>query len=85
MQLSSGMGLLLKHSWLHKPDPPLPPPLCAQERERLTVASESAVRLRMKRNEASAKEQALASFLDRWKPKLMALLGPNLPPAARMR
>lgn len=49
------------------------------------MASESAVRLRMKRNEASAKEQAMASFLDRWKPKLMALLGPNLPPAARMR
>jgi len=57
----------------------------AQEREYLTVAGESAVRLRMKRSEASAKEQAMVSFLDRWRPKLTALMGPNLPPVAKMR
>jgi hypothetical protein len=39
----------------------------------------------MTRSEASAKEQAMVSFLDRWRPKLTALMGPNLPPVAKMR
>jgi hypothetical protein len=40
----------------------------------------------MRRQEMSVKEQALASFLDRWRPKLLSLIGGvTLPPEAKIR
>ena len=48
---------------------------CMPPDDRPPPPSDGAVRLRLRRQEASTKEQALVSLLERWRPKLMALLG----------
>lgn len=46
-----------------------------QERERLSAASDTAVRHRLRRQELAGKEEALGAFLTRCKPRLLGLLG----------
>ncbi|GAX75467.1 hypothetical protein CEUSTIGMA_g2910.t1 [Chlamydomonas eustigma] len=55
-----------------------------QERQRLSAASDSSTRLRLKQQELSIKEQALSSLLDRWRPKLLTLLRTSVLPSEGM-
>lgn len=57
-----------------------------QERERLAFASDSSMKLRIKRQELAGKEEALAAFLTRWRPKLLMLLRTSeLPSEGRLK
>lgn len=52
-----------------------------QERERLSIASDSATKLRLRQQELVSKEAAAKATLDRWRPKLLGMLGASELPA----